>query len=78
MDNAKKARAVGLNHVALEVGDIGEALAFYRRLFDFNFRLYRSVRSIPGASERSYPTCRRRAPFRTGGRRQGCGPQSAG
>ena len=35
MDNAKKARAVGLNHVALEVGDIGEALAFYRRLFDF-------------------------------------------
>jgi catechol-2,3-dioxygenase len=35
MNNAKKARAVGLNHVALEVGDIGEALAFYRRLFDF-------------------------------------------
>src|SRR4029078_10860952 len=38
MDNAKKARAVGLNHVALEVGDIGEALAFYRRLFDFELR----------------------------------------
>ena len=38
MDNAKKARAVGLNHVALEVGDIDEALAFYRRLFDFELR----------------------------------------
>ena len=38
MNNAKKARAVGLNHVALEVGDIGEALAFYRRLFDFELR----------------------------------------
>ena len=27
------ARAVGINHVALEVGDIEEALAFYERLF---------------------------------------------
>ena len=38
MDNAKKARAVGLNHLALEVGDIDEALAFYRRVFDFELR----------------------------------------
>jgi lactoylglutathione lyase len=30
---AKKARAIGFNHVALEVGDIDEALAFYGRLF---------------------------------------------
>jgi len=29
MPEAKKARAVGFNHVALEVGDIEEALAFY-------------------------------------------------
>jgi extradiol dioxygenase family protein len=35
---AKKARAVGLNHVALEVGDIDEALAFYGRLFEFGLR----------------------------------------
>ncbi len=35
---AKKARAVGFNHVALEVGDIDEALAFYGRLFDFELR----------------------------------------
>lgn len=33
-----KARAVGFNHVALEVGDIDEALAFYGRLFDFKLR----------------------------------------
>jgi len=31
-------RAVGFNHVALEVGDIEEALAFYRRLFKFELR----------------------------------------
>jgi lactoylglutathione lyase len=35
---ARKARAVGFNHVALEVGDIEEALAFYGRLFDFELR----------------------------------------
>jgi lactoylglutathione lyase len=38
MAKAKKARAVGFNHVALEVGDIDEALAFYGRLFDFSLR----------------------------------------
>ena len=38
MPQAKKARAVGFNHVALEVGDIDEALAFYGRLFDFELR----------------------------------------
>jgi catechol 2,3-dioxygenase-like lactoylglutathione lyase family enzyme len=38
MPKAKKARAVGFNHVALEVGDIDEALAFYGRLFDFKLR----------------------------------------
>ena len=31
-------RLVGVNHVALEVGDIEEALAFYGRLFDFELR----------------------------------------
>ena len=38
MPEPRKARAVGLNHVALEVGDIEEALAFYGRLFDFKLR----------------------------------------
>jgi predicted enzyme related to lactoylglutathione lyase len=32
---AAKAHAVGINHVALEVGDIGEALAFYGRFLAF-------------------------------------------
>ena len=31
----RKARAVGINHVALEVGDIDEALAFYGGFLDF-------------------------------------------
>ena len=38
MPEAKKARAVGFNHVALEVGDIEEALSFYARIFDFQLR----------------------------------------
>ena len=32
------ARLVGMNHVALEVGDLEEALAFYGRLFAFELR----------------------------------------
>jgi catechol 2,3-dioxygenase-like lactoylglutathione lyase family enzyme len=38
MPGEKKARAVGLNHVALEVGDIEAALTFYGRLFEFELR----------------------------------------
>jgi len=53
MNNAKKARAVGLNHVALEVGDIGEALAFYRRLFDFELRFSKISRVSPKIGKRS-------------------------
>jgi catechol 2,3-dioxygenase-like lactoylglutathione lyase family enzyme len=33
-----KARLVGINHVALEVGDIDQALAFYGQLFEFSLR----------------------------------------
>lgn len=33
-----RARFVGLNHVALEVGDIQEALDFYGRLFELRLR----------------------------------------
>ena len=38
MAESARARVVGLNHVALEVGDIEEALAFYRSLFEFELR----------------------------------------
>jgi lactoylglutathione lyase len=33
-----RAKLVGLNHVALEVGDVEEALAFYARIFEFELR----------------------------------------
>ena len=33
-----KPRAVGINHVALEVGNIGEAIEFYGKLFDVTLR----------------------------------------
>jgi catechol 2,3-dioxygenase-like lactoylglutathione lyase family enzyme len=32
------ARLIGINHVALEVGDLDEALALYGRLFSFELR----------------------------------------
>jgi lactoylglutathione lyase len=35
---AKRARLVGLNHVALEVGDLEEALSFYGRIFELDLR----------------------------------------
>ncbi len=38
MDKVRKARAVGFNHVALEVGDIEKALAFYGSFLDFALR----------------------------------------
>ena len=38
MAQSAKPRVLGLNHVALEVGDIEEALAFYGRLFEFELR----------------------------------------
>src|SRR5215831_5593190 len=38
MPEARKARLVGFNHVALEVDDIEAALAFYGRLFRFKLR----------------------------------------
>jgi lactoylglutathione lyase len=38
MPQSKKARVVGFNHIALEVGDIEQALAFYARIVDFTLR----------------------------------------
>ncbi|HEY1540751.1 MAG TPA: VOC family protein [Solirubrobacteraceae bacterium] len=32
------ARAIGINHVALEVGDVDEAIAWYARFLDFELR----------------------------------------
>jgi catechol 2,3-dioxygenase-like lactoylglutathione lyase family enzyme len=38
MSDDRKPRLVGINHVALEVGDIDAALAFYGRIFAFELR----------------------------------------
>jgi catechol 2,3-dioxygenase-like lactoylglutathione lyase family enzyme len=38
MSAKTKARAVGINHVALEVGDVEAALEFYGRLFELKLR----------------------------------------
>jgi len=35
---SSRPRLVGINHVAVEVGDVEEALAFYGRLFAFELR----------------------------------------
>lgn len=34
----KKAQALGINHVVLEVGNLDKALEFYNRLFEFSLR----------------------------------------
>jgi lactoylglutathione lyase len=38
MTNDTKPRLVGFNHVAIEVGDISQALDFYGKLFSFELR----------------------------------------
>ena len=39
--DTRKPRLVGINHIALEVGDIEQALAFYGKIFDFTLRAKR-------------------------------------
>jgi catechol 2,3-dioxygenase-like lactoylglutathione lyase family enzyme len=38
MSETQKPKLVGINHIALEVGNIDEALAFYGRIFEFKLR----------------------------------------
>jgi catechol 2,3-dioxygenase-like lactoylglutathione lyase family enzyme len=38
MADGKKPRLIGINHVAIEVGNIDEALEWYGRIFDFTLR----------------------------------------
>ena len=37
-EGQRRPRLVGINHIAIEVDDIDEALAFYGRIFDFELR----------------------------------------
>jgi predicted enzyme related to lactoylglutathione lyase len=38
VSTASKPRLVGFNHVAIEVGDLDQALEFYGKIFDFELR----------------------------------------
>ena len=38
MSDGKKPRLVGINHVAIEVGDIDQALDWYGQIFEFSLR----------------------------------------
>src|SRR5262250_3636420 len=41
MSETGKPRLVGINHIAIEVGDIDQALDFYGKIFDFKLRAKR-------------------------------------
>ena len=76
MSEAKKARVLGFNHVALEVGDIEEALAFYGRLFAFELRSKSETMAFIDLGDQfiNFSKGRRQAP----GRAQRPGPVAAG
>ena len=84
MPEARKARAVGFNHIALEVGDIDEALAFYGRLFDFTLRGRSDTAAFIDLGDQFLALqkgrtqgARRRPAFRPRRRRQGSRPRGA-
>ncbi len=37
-ETARRPKLVGMNHIALEVGDVDAALDFYRKIFEFKLR----------------------------------------
>ena len=43
-----KPRLVGINHIAIEVGDIDQALDFYGKIFDFKLRAKRPGNAFIG------------------------------
>ena len=45
--DGRKPRLVGINHIAIEVGDINQALEFYGKIFDFKLRGKRVFRMSP-------------------------------
>jgi lactoylglutathione lyase len=62
MVGSTKPRAIGFNHIALEVGDIEEALAFYGRIFDFQLRGKSRTMAFIDLAGRYFPGARRRPP----------------
>ncbi len=77
MARSAKPRVVGFNHVALEVGDIEEALAFWGRLFEFELRGKSDDMAPVDLGDQFIALQKgrkqapgRRPPFRPGGRRR--------
>ena len=77
-------RLVGINHVAVEVGDIDAALAFFGRVFgEVTLRaaardgLHRHRRPVPGALDRPHAAARPGPPHRARRRRPRGGARAA-
>lgn len=71
MGDRKKPRLLGFNHVAIEVGNIEEALEFYGSLFAFELRSREPGMAFinlgdqfPRAPGNTRPVSDRRPPFR--------------
>jgi predicted enzyme related to lactoylglutathione lyase len=64
-------RLIGINHVALEVGDIDEALAFYGKIFRFTLRGRGDGQAFIDLGDQFLALMQTSAPHRDGGRHFG-------
>src|SRR5579872_6861024 len=76
MAQDRKPRLVGINHVALEVGDLDEALEWYGKIFDFTLRGRNERNAFIDMGDQfinftSAPAPRRDGPERRIGQRRG-------
>jgi predicted enzyme related to lactoylglutathione lyase len=71
MAPSTKPRLVGFNHVAIEVGNIDEALAFYGRLFSFELRSREPGMAFIDLGDQFLALQETRNPSPTGGRHFG-------
>lgn len=68
MTERTKVRLIGFNHVAIEVGDIDEALAFYGRFFDFELRYREAGMAFIDLGDQFLALQERRSPAAEDGR----------
>ena len=83
MPEGKKPRLVGINHIAIEVGNIDEALEWYGRIFDFTLRGRNERNAFIDMGDQfinftSAPAPRQDGPERRNGQRRGPDHRSAG
>src|SRR5215468_2864085 len=69
--NARRPRLVGMNHIALEVGDVEEALAFYGRIFEFTLRGKHDGQAFIDMGDQFIALMQSATPHRDGGRHFG-------